>query len=246
MRRCSLARSAQYHNRVHAADVLQWTHVLMQRGGVLRALSVGDAGVLGVYLSAIVHDLNHCGLNNDYLVRSNDALALLYNDQSPMENHHLAHCSALLKLEEYDFLHAASDRVSGGVWAGRRWRLFERGQRQGESRCGHGKFREWGGGCMHAANDNDKLSEGAHSGCAVGVDALSIRSEGRVRALREPEGSVPCPLRLLPLTRAARSLAGSRVLARPSQVKQTLRKQIIKMVLATDMKQHFTQVALFK
>ena len=29
-----------YHNRVHATDVLQWTHMLMRRGGVLRSLQV--------------------------------------------------------------------------------------------------------------------------------------------------------------------------------------------------------------
>lgn len=34
-----------YHNRVHATDVLQWTHMLMKRGGVLHALQAsGPAG----------------------------------------------------------------------------------------------------------------------------------------------------------------------------------------------------------
>jgi len=38
----------------------------------------------------VVHDFEHRGVNNDFLVRSGDGLALLYNDRSPHENHHLA------------------------------------------------------------------------------------------------------------------------------------------------------------
>ena len=35
----------------------------------------------------IIHDYEHKGVNNDYLVRVSDALALLYNDRSPMVGH---------------------------------------------------------------------------------------------------------------------------------------------------------------
>lgn len=38
----------------------------------------------------MVHDFEHKGVNNDFLVRTGDALALLYNDHSPNENHHMA------------------------------------------------------------------------------------------------------------------------------------------------------------
>jgi hypothetical protein len=41
-------------------------------------------------------------VNNDFLVRSCDALALLYNDHSPHENHHWAASWGLLV--EHDFL----------------------------------------------------------------------------------------------------------------------------------------------
>jgi hypothetical protein len=50
----------------------------------------------------VVHDFEHRGVNNDFLVRSSDALALLYNDASPHENHHLAASWGLLV--EHDFL----------------------------------------------------------------------------------------------------------------------------------------------
>ncbi|GFH27791.1 3'5'-cyclic nucleotide phosphodiesterase, partial [Haematococcus lacustris] len=88
-----------------------WLHVLMVRGGVLKALQVGDAGVLATYLAAAVHDVGHKGLNNDFLVKSGDALALLYNDLSPMENHHLATTFQLMTQEPTNFLIHAPSKV---------------------------------------------------------------------------------------------------------------------------------------
>ncbi|GFH22778.1 3'5'-cyclic nucleotide phosphodiesterase [Haematococcus lacustris] len=61
-------------------------------------------GTLAAYLAAAVHDVQHKGLNNDFLIKSSDKLALLYNDISPMENHHLATTFTLLSQEPLNFL----------------------------------------------------------------------------------------------------------------------------------------------
>jgi hypothetical protein len=52
----------------------------------------------------IVHDYEHRGVNNDWLIRMSDPLAVLYNDRSPMENHHLAAAFRLIAEPPLDFM----------------------------------------------------------------------------------------------------------------------------------------------
>ena len=47
-----------------------------------------EAAVL--LISSMVHDTDHPGVNNLYLVATRDRLALRYNDKSVLENHHIA------------------------------------------------------------------------------------------------------------------------------------------------------------
>ena len=56
----------------------------------------------------IVHDYDHGGLTNDYLIASRHDLAILYNDRAPLENHHVAAAFHLLRRPEYNFLAALS------------------------------------------------------------------------------------------------------------------------------------------
>ena len=56
-------------------------------------------------MSAICHDLDHQGLNNDFLVKTSSPLAIQYNDLSPLENHHLAQTFRLLNRDDCGLLH---------------------------------------------------------------------------------------------------------------------------------------------
>ena len=44
---------------------------------------------MALLTAAAVHDLEHRGLTNDFLIVTEDAWALEFNDQSPNEMHHL-------------------------------------------------------------------------------------------------------------------------------------------------------------
>ncbi|GFH21958.1 phosphodiesterase [Haematococcus lacustris] len=94
-----------YHNRSHAADVVQTMHMVLTRGGLMPGYA-DRLTQLAAYLAAVCHDHQHVGRTNDWLVETQDELALRYNDRSPMENHHLASAFSLLKHPDLNFLQA--------------------------------------------------------------------------------------------------------------------------------------------
>ncbi|KAI8469134.1 MAG: hypothetical protein J3K34DRAFT_386003 [Monoraphidium minutum] len=95
-------RTNPYHNATHAADVLQSLSTIIHRGGMATAY-VDPLHMLACYTAAVLHDFEHGGLTNDFLVSSTDPLAITYNDKSPLENHHLAAAFKLLQQPDYNF-----------------------------------------------------------------------------------------------------------------------------------------------
>ena len=67
-----------YHNKTHAADVLQSQFMLLTAGGLGRR-AADPLVLLAAMLSAIIHDLDHKGVNNDFLIRQGHELAIVYN-----------------------------------------------------------------------------------------------------------------------------------------------------------------------
>uniref|UniRef100_A0A5K3F0R1 Phosphodiesterase n=1 Tax=Mesocestoides corti TaxID=53468 RepID=A0A5K3F0R1_MESCO len=91
-----------YHNKIHAADVVQSVHVLLQAPALDSVFT--DLELAAVIIACAVHDVNHPGVTNQYLVNTNDALAILYNDSSVLENYHLAVAFNLLTFPGCDIL----------------------------------------------------------------------------------------------------------------------------------------------
>ena len=83
-----------YHNHVHAADVTQSLHVILQMGA--KNFTEEKLELFAMLIAAVVHDVGHTGLNNSFHVNSRSELALLYNDVSVLENMHVSTMFRLL------------------------------------------------------------------------------------------------------------------------------------------------------
>ncbi|XP_020758030.2 3',5'-cyclic-AMP phosphodiesterase 4A isoform X5 [Odocoileus virginianus] len=89
-----------YHNSLHAADVLQSTHVLLATPALDAVFT--DLEILAALFAAAIHDVDHPGVSNQFLINTNSELALMYNDESVLENHHLAVGFKLLQEDNCD------------------------------------------------------------------------------------------------------------------------------------------------
>ncbi len=87
-----------YHNSCHAADVVSSTHYLL-KSPALNSVFTHLEEMAAVFASAI-HDTDHPGLTNQFLVNSGSELAIMYNDESVLENHHLAVGFKILQHED--------------------------------------------------------------------------------------------------------------------------------------------------
>lgn len=84
-----------YHNNIHAADVVQSLHSMLQGMGA-KTLAVAEIELFSLLLAAVVHDMGHPGKNNSFQVNSHSDLAIQYNDQSVLENMHASLAFRLL------------------------------------------------------------------------------------------------------------------------------------------------------
>nr|XP_048283171.1 cAMP-specific 3',5'-cyclic phosphodiesterase 4C isoform X1 [Myodes glareolus]XP_048283172.1 cAMP-specific 3',5'-cyclic phosphodiesterase 4C isoform X1 [Myodes glareolus] len=101
-----------YHNSVHAADVAQSAHVLLDTPALEAVFT--DLEVLAAIFACAIHDVDHPGVSNQFLINTNSELALMYNDMSVLENHHLAVGFKLLQAENCDIFRnlSAKERLS--------------------------------------------------------------------------------------------------------------------------------------
>ncbi|XP_077185899.1 3',5'-cyclic-AMP phosphodiesterase 4A isoform X2 [Paroedura picta] len=97
-----------YHNSLHAADVMQSTHVLLSTPALDAVFT--DLEILAALFAAAIHDVDHPGVSNQFLINTNSELALMYNDESVLENHHLAVGFKLLQEENCDIFQNLAKR----------------------------------------------------------------------------------------------------------------------------------------
>ncbi|MBV95998.1 cAMP-specific 3',5'-cyclic phosphodiesterase 4A, partial [Eschrichtius robustus] len=69
-----------------------------------------DLEILAALFAASIHDVDHPGVSNQFLINTNSELALMYNDESVLENHHLAVGFKLLQEDNCDIFQNLSKR----------------------------------------------------------------------------------------------------------------------------------------
>ncbi|KAJ3005394.1 UNVERIFIED_CONTAM: High affinity cAMP-specific and IBMX-insensitive 3',5'-cyclic phosphodiesterase 9A, partial [Siphonaria sp. JEL0065] len=98
-----------FHNFKHCFCVSQMMFGILNTSKVVEKLKPIDKLVL--LLSTIGHDLDHPGFSNTYQINAATDLAIIYNDISPLENHHSAVLFTLLSHPETNVLENISDAV---------------------------------------------------------------------------------------------------------------------------------------
>ena len=85
-----------YHNDLHAADITQTSYIYFKFGLIHEIAKLDTFDILAVFMSCICHDYKHPGVNNNYLIDTNNNIALSYNDLSVLENMHISEAFKLM------------------------------------------------------------------------------------------------------------------------------------------------------
>ena len=97
-------RNVEYHNDIHAADVLQMLYVMMTQGGLLELAQLNELDIISALIASVCHDFDHDGLNNMYHVNAITDRAIRYSDKAVQENYHVAESFAILNTPKFNFM----------------------------------------------------------------------------------------------------------------------------------------------
>uniref|UniRef100_A0A9L0JYK4 Phosphodiesterase n=1 Tax=Equus asinus TaxID=9793 RepID=A0A9L0JYK4_EQUAS len=97
-----------YHNQIHAADVTQTVHCFLLRTGMVHCLS--EIEILAIIFAAAIHDYEHTGTTNSFHIQTKSECAILYNDRSVLENHHISSVFRMMQDDEMNiFINLTKD-----------------------------------------------------------------------------------------------------------------------------------------
>ena len=79
-----------YHNKTHASDVCQTSYYFMFTWDFNTIGNLERIEQAWMLLSGVVHDIDHPGFNNIFMINTKNPLAIRYNDVAVLESYHIA------------------------------------------------------------------------------------------------------------------------------------------------------------
>ncbi|CAI2387036.1 unnamed protein product [Moneuplotes crassus] len=79
-----------YHNKTHATDLSQTCYYYMHTCHMIDICKLSRVEQMAMLLAGFMHDTDHPGFNNAYMVNTSSPLAIRYNDKAVLENYHAA------------------------------------------------------------------------------------------------------------------------------------------------------------
>ena len=115
-------RNNSYHTDLHAADIAHTSYIYFKVGLINDIIKLDNISTLSLFLSCICHDYKHPGRNNNYLIETNNSIAINYNDISVLENMHISEtfklihsnqdCNIFENLEKNDYKKIRKQMIS--------------------------------------------------------------------------------------------------------------------------------------
>jgi len=89
-------RTNTYHHDLHAADITHTSYIYFKYGLIHEIGKLDMSDICAVIMGCICHDYKHPGINNNFLIDTDDNIALTYNDISVLENMHVSEAFKLM------------------------------------------------------------------------------------------------------------------------------------------------------
>ena len=99
-----------FHCFNHVYTVLQMCYLILKGSPFVQKIISTPVARFALLMSALCHDMNHPGNNNDYEIKSESEIAILYNDASVLEN---LHCASMFETLQRHNLHKFMDSRLG-------------------------------------------------------------------------------------------------------------------------------------
>ena len=85
-----------YHHDLHAADISHTAYIYFKYGSIHEIAKLDTSMICAVIMSCMCHDFKHPGVNNNFLIETNNDIALTYNDISVLESMHISESFKLM------------------------------------------------------------------------------------------------------------------------------------------------------